>query len=407
MPTRAPAPSEPAALEVAPGTWFVPGWVNVAAFATADGLVLVDAGLAGDARRIHAAVRSVTDLPLHTVVFTHGHVDHAFGLRAFLEAGDRPRIVAHTGVADRFRRYARTAGYNARINAVQFGVDPEALRWPSADADFAWPDVTYTDALDLVVGGETFCLRHARGETDDGTWVWVPDRRVLACGDLFIGVAPNAGNPQKVQRYPEEWADASETLAGLGAEVLLPGHSDHRTGAATIRHLFTVQAEYLRSIVEQTIAGLNAGLPHDAIVAALEIPAHLLAEPTLQPLYDRPEFIARNVIRTYGGWWNGSPADLLPAPADARAREIAALAGGTAALVARARTLLATDDRSDADLRLACHLAEWAVLAAPDDPDARACAREAFGARAAAESSLMGRGIFGAAVRAAGAPPDA
>ena len=46
----------------------------------------VAAGLAGDARRIHAAVRSVTDLPLHTVVFTHGHVDHAFGLRAFLEA---------------------------------------------------------------------------------------------------------------------------------------------------------------------------------------------------------------------------------------------------------------------------------------------------------------------------------
>ncbi|MEI8001010.1 MAG: alkyl sulfatase dimerization domain-containing protein [Actinomycetes bacterium] len=403
MPTRAPGPSEPTALEVAPGTWFVRGWVNVAAFATDDGLVLVDAGRAADARRLHAAVRSVTDLPLHTVVFTHGHVDHAFGLRAFWEAGDRPRVVAHAAVAERFRRYTRTAAHNARINAVQFGVDPAALRWPSTDADFAWPDLTYTDALDLTIGGETFCLRHARGETDDGTWVWVPARKVLACGDLFIGVAPNAGNPQKVQRYPEEWADASETLAGLGAEVMLPGHSDHRSGAAEIHRLFTLQAEYLRCIVEQTLAGLNAGLRHDEIVAALVLPAHLLDEPTLQPLYDRPEFIARNVIRKYGGWWNGSPADLLPAPEADRATEIATLAGGTGALVARARTLLATGDT--ADLRLACHLAEWAGLAAPHDPDARACVREVFGARAAAESSLMGRGIFGAAVRATTDPP--
>lgn len=402
MPTRAPGPSDPVALEVAPDTWFVPGWVNVAAFGTADGLVLVDAGLAGDARRIHTAVRSVTDLPLHTVVFTHGHVDHAFGLRAFLEAGDRPRIVAHTGVAERFRRYARTAGYNAGINAVQFGIPPEAVRWPHTDADFVWPDVTYTDALDLEVGGETFCLRHARGETDDGTWVWAPRRKVLACGDLFIGVAPNAGNPQKVQRYPEEWADASTVLAGLGAEVLLPGHSDHRVGATEIARIFTLQAEYLRSIVDQTLAGLNAGLRHDEIVAALVIPAHLTDEPTLQPLYDRPEFIARNVIRKYGGWWNGSPADLLPAPAADRAREIAGLAGGTGALVARARALLATGD--EADRRLACHLAEWAMLADPTDADARSAVRAAFGARRAAESSLMGRGIFGAAARAAAEP---
>ena len=411
MPTRAesgdsPQPAAPdlPITEVAPRTWFVrPSWVNVAVFETDAGLVMVDAGFATDAATIHAAVRSVTDAPLHTVVFTHGHVDHAFGLRAFLKAGEHPRVVAHENVAARFRRYARTAGYNARINATQFRLDPEAVRWPQADTDFVWPDLTYRDELVLDVGGEEFHLRHARGETDDATWVWVPGRRALACGDFWFNVAPNCGNPQKVQRYPEDWATAAETMAGIGAELLLPGHDTFQTGADHIRRLFTVQAEFLRAIVDQTIAGLNAGLTHDEVVEQVEVPPHLAAEPSLQPLYDRPEFIARNVIRQYGGWWNGRAADLMPAPADARAREVAALAGGVDALVARARTL-ADPAAPGHDLRLACHLAEWALAAAPEDDDARACASEVFAARAAQETSLMGKGIFSAAARAAKPP---
>ncbi|MFM8305030.1 MAG: alkyl sulfatase dimerization domain-containing protein [Actinomycetota bacterium] len=400
MPTR-----DPVTL-VAPRTWFVtPSWVNVALFETDAGLVLVDAGFAADAATIHAAVRSVSDAPLHTVIFTHGHVDHAFGLRAFLDAGERPRIVAHENVATRFRRYARTADYNTRVNATQFSLDPADVHWPRDDTHFPWPDLTYRDTLVLDIGGEAFHLHHARGETDDATWVWVPGRTVLACGDFWLNVAPNCGNPQKVQRYPEDWADAAEAMAGLGAEVLLPGHDRFQVGAAHIRHLFTVQAEFLRSVVAQTVAGLNAGLTHDEIVEQVTIPEHLAAEPSLQPLYDRPEFIARNVIRQYGGWWNGRAADLLPAPADARAREVAALVGGVAVLVARARAL-ADPTAPDHDLRLACHLAEWALAAAPTDADARACAADMFDARSASETSLMGKGIYSAAARRARARPD-
>ncbi len=219
-----------------------PSWVNVALFETDAGLVMVDAGFADDAATIHDAVRSVSDAPLHTVIFTHGHVDHAFGLRAFLAAGDRPRIVAHENVAARFRRYARTADYNTRINATQFRLDPDAVRWPRDDAHFFWPDLTYRDSLVLDVGGEAFHLHHARGETDDATWVWVPGRAALACGDFWFNVAPNCGNPQKVQRYPEAWADAAEAMAGLGAEILLPGHDTFQVGADHIRRLFTATA---------------------------------------------------------------------------------------------------------------------------------------------------------------------
>ena len=36
-------------------------------------------------------------------------------------------------------------------------------------------------------------------------------------------------------------------------------------------------------------------------------------KPWLRPIYDHPEFIARNVYRLYGGWWDHNPANMLPA----------------------------------------------------------------------------------------------
>src|SRR5205823_5953566 len=78
-------------------------------------------------------------------------------------------------------------------------------------------------------------LTHARGETDDHTWLWWAARRILFTGDLFFWVAPNAGNPQKVQRYAAEWAVALRAMAARGAEVLVPGHGVPVVGAGRVR----------------------------------------------------------------------------------------------------------------------------------------------------------------------------
>ena len=80
-------------------------------------------------------------------------------------------------------------------------------------ADVAAPDLTYRDHLDLDIGGVPIQLFHAQGETDDHTWAWLPEQRAACVGDLFIWNFPNAGNPQKVQRYPEDWARALRTIA--------------------------------------------------------------------------------------------------------------------------------------------------------------------------------------------------
>jgi glyoxylase-like metal-dependent hydrolase (beta-lactamase superfamily II) len=64
------------------------------------------------------------------------------------------------------------------------------------------PYLLFDERVLLAAGELTFEVSHCRGETDDACWVWCPERRVVCSGDLVINAVPNAGNPQKVQRYP-------------------------------------------------------------------------------------------------------------------------------------------------------------------------------------------------------------
>ncbi|MGZ8763764.1 MAG: MBL fold metallo-hydrolase, partial [Acidimicrobiia bacterium] len=149
---------------------FVASFANVSALSTAEGLVLVDTGSAFLAANARAAIRTWSGRPLHTAVFTHGHIDHCFGVDLYeaeaAEAGSpAPRVVAHEAIGARFDRYRATNGYNAVINQRQF--QTPKLRWP---LEYRYPDETYSDRLKLEPGGERFELHHARGETDDHTW---------------------------------------------------------------------------------------------------------------------------------------------------------------------------------------------------------------------------------------------
>ena len=255
-------------------------------------------------------------------------------------AGPPPRSSRTTPCPARFDRYIFTAGYNTIINRRQFGFTD--LNWPT---EYRYPDRTYHDTLDLSVGGRGFSLRHEKGETDDHTVTWQPDSRVLCCGDLFIWASPNAGNPQKVQRYPREWAAALRRMLQLDAEFLLPGHGFPVMGADRVRTALTDTADLLDSLVDQTLAVMNAGGRLDDAIHAVRVPAALEARPFLQPVYDEPEFIVHTVWRQYGGWWDGNPATLKPAPERALAAELAALAGGAGALADRALELLALSPR--------------------------------------------------------------
>jgi glyoxylase-like metal-dependent hydrolase (beta-lactamase superfamily II) len=383
-------------VEVAPRTWFASQFSGCTAFETGEGLVLVDTGTKQFAPAIAAMLRQKTQAPVHTAIYTHGHIDHAYGLEAFLMPGQkRPRVIAQSAMPARFARYAATAKHNAALNARQFGGTVEAQ---SGDAYQAFgappvpPDTLYDEHLSITVGGVRFELNHCRGETDDHTWVWCPERGVVCPGDLFIWAVPNDGNPQKVQRYPWDRAKGLREMAACAPHSFCPGHGGPVAGdASKIVRMLTETAQFLETLVARTLAAMEAGSPpHVDIVTSLDLPKS--DSPWLQPVYDDTEFLVRNVIRYYGGWWSGRPSELKPAPRADLAREIASLSGGALSLARRAEALAAKGE-----FRLACHLADFALEAEPQNAAIQAKVAAVYEQRAEQETSLMTINIFNSA----------
>ncbi|MFQ5827793.1 MAG: alkyl sulfatase dimerization domain-containing protein [Candidatus Methylomirabilia bacterium] len=379
--------------ELVPGVFFLHAWANVTVLRTETGLVLVDTGNYAAREKTFATVRGMDAAPVFAAIYTHGHVDHACGLPPFLaeaKAKGWPalKIVAHRNVSARFDRYRATAQHNALINARQFSIPPS---WP---IDYNYPDTVYDDTFRFVAGSVRLELHHARGETDDHTWIWWPERRILFTGDQFFWTAPNAGNPQKVQRYAADWAASLRHMAACGADLLIPGHGVPIVGADRVRQALTDTIEWLDFLVNETLVRMNAGVSLDTIIHEVSPPEHLADRPYLQPVYDEPEYVVRNIWRLYGGWYDGVPAHLKPAREAEIGREVASLAGGAGALVHRARRLA-----SAGDLRLASHLIDWAAAAEPESREVHAARAEIYSARARASTALMTRGIFSAAAR--------
>jgi alkyl sulfatase BDS1-like metallo-beta-lactamase superfamily hydrolase len=398
---------------LADGLSVVESFSHVVSVRTDDGLVAFDTSGRQTAAAVIAAIRRWSDDRFHTLVYTHGHVDHVGGAGLFVaEAADRgdprPRVVGHENVAARFARYRTTNGYNLAINARQFGGLRGAMEGVGIGGaeqflpmDTPAPDVAFDDRMRVGVGGVDIELHHARGETDDHVWAWLPQRRTICAGDFFIWNFPNAGNPQKVQRYPLEWAAALREMAAQGAELFVPAHGLPIEGAARITRVLDEVAETLEDLVARTLEMMNAGEPLDRVLAEVRVDPKILERPYLRPLYDEPEFVVRGVWRLYGGWYDGNPANLKPAPAPLLAREICALAGGAGQLVKRAQELAEADE-----WRLACHLIELAAQAVPDDRTFHGVRADIYRRRRKRELSLMAKGIYGHAARTSAAIAD-
>ena len=378
--------------ELQDGLLGMKGIAGIFAIDTGDGLVLLDAGTQLDVDRTFDEVRKWRpETPLVAAIFSHHHVDHIFATARFEEEArekgwSQPVVYAHELTPRHFDRYIKTRGYNTAINKRQFAINMPGFQWP---VNFRYPDVTYASHLTFSRGDLTFELHHARGETDDHTWTWIPERKILVPGDMFIWAVPNGGNPQKVQRYVSDWADALDEMAGKNAELMIPGHGFPIFGAERVHEALTVTAGFVRDIEDQTLTMMNRGWPLDQVMHGLKLDEALMKKPYLRPVYDDPRFLVRMIWRRYGGWWEGEYDNLLPEPKARQATEWIRLAGGLGPVLERIGELIATGDEA-----LACHLAEMAYHAAPEDGDVHEVRAEAYRANSKLQVSSMARNIL-------------
>jgi len=413
--------------ELADGVALVESFSHAVVFRTGAGLACFDASGVQTGDAVAGAIRAWDPAPVSHLFYTHGHADHVGGSGAFAALAERhghprPHVIGHEHVAQRLDRYSYTNDLNLIINARQFGgvagdirlgvgdtsdpADGSSISARSGGRRFLpsatlRPDETFRSSHTVMVGDERIELHHARGETDDHLWAWLPQRRAVITGDFLIWNFPNAGNPQKVQRYPLEWAAALRRIAAHEADLLLPAHGLPIEGPERIQRVLSEIASALEQLVTDVVALMNGGATLDTIVHTVHVPADTLAKPYLRPLYDEPEFVVRNIWRLYGGWWDGAASRLKPSPDAQLASAVAELAGGVGVLVQRAEQAAA-----DGDLRLACHFADLAGWAAPDDAGVHAARAALYLLRRKSEPSLMAKGIFASAARESQAVVD-
>ncbi|MDP4302540.1 MBL fold metallo-hydrolase [Leptothrix discophora] len=246
---------------VADRVWFVQGESAMGSSANQNfisnaGVVLTDAGVVvidalgspALAQRLIDRIREVTPLPIHTVIVTHYHADHIYGLQVFRQAG--ARLVAHA----RSRDYIGSDTAERRLAASR----DELFPWIDEHTRVESPDLWlgeggHDEDVTLRIGGTDFVVRHAGpAHTPEDLIVSVPARGVLFSGDLvfrqrvpYVGVADSRA-----------WIAALDRMLAFDPKVVVPGHgpvsSEPRRDLATTRdyldHLREAMAEAARNM---------------------------------------------------------------------------------------------------------------------------------------------------------------
>ena len=121
-----------------------------------DGVLVTDPSNNGRGQSLKAEIAKITSLPVTTIVLSHEHYDHVGGTGVFPDA----EVICHINC-------------QANFDLDTLGDVPEV-------------DRTFSDRLDLTVGGKTVQLRYlGPGDGDATTIVYMPAEQIIATADMY------------------------------------------------------------------------------------------------------------------------------------------------------------------------------------------------------------------------------
>lgn len=375
------------AMQITAGIYVALGFGNTFLVTTPAGNVLIDTSNALTAGAHREALRAIDPRPPEYIILTHGHADHTGGVRYY--RGESTRVIAHEDHTEFMHYQHRVRGALDRRNASQFpdlfhGALPPFFP-PDAPVENeggqVLADIFVDEWYELRLGGLTFQIMHAPGETSDQLAIYVPERRALFIGDNYFGPHFAEGHPEWSESFPNlytlrgtttrhalDYVRTFDRLIPIRPEILLPSHGDPVYGEDVIAEKLTRYRDAIAYVHDETVRGMNAGRDVFTLMKSIRLPAEL----TVQESYGNLPISVRGIFEGYLGFFDGNPSHMFAySPADVSA-DLVELAGAPA-IVARAAALSVEGEHERALL-----LTDVALEADPDDVSAWQVRRDAL-----------------------------
>jgi glyoxylase-like metal-dependent hydrolase (beta-lactamase superfamily II) len=239
---------------------------NIALQVGDDGVLLVDTGLAANAEKVVAAIRTLSNKPIRYIVNTHVHPDHVGGndfigkLGSTIAGGN---VGAGAGVG---------AGIIAHENVLNRMSAPTGQQAPFPTT--AWPtDTDISKQKELFFNGESLQVIHQpAAHTDGDSIVYFRKSDVIVAGDLFVTTtypfidSARGGNITGIIAALNNMLDIAIPKAMQeGGTYIIPGHGRLTDEADLLeyRDMITIIRDRIQDGVKrgQTLEQVKAGKP--------------------------------------------------------------------------------------------------------------------------------------------------
>ena len=227
--------------------------------------------------------------------------------------------------------------------------------------------------VDLSQDGKLLVLREVLSQGTQGVWIAKGDSSPpIRLGDgVAHGLSRNLIEraADVLRKLPNVWYDTSSVCESDAIDTLLGNY-----------------ARAIRYVHDETVKRINQGLSLERIRAEVKLPEDLAKLPYLQPGYGTVPWSVNGIYKQYTGWYDFDPADLNPGSRVARAKALVEAAGGSAAIIARAK--------KESDPQVVVELLGVVIDAEPGNREARAARAAAFEMLGKAAGNTVERNVY-------------
>jgi len=189
-----------------------------------------------------AQIQTVSKEPVKYVIVTHHHQDHSGNIGKFVSNG--AEVIANEGLKKNLETYNPAQGKPAP------------------------PNVTYATDKTIKLGGVKVEIHHfGNAHTGGDSIVYFPGDKVVATGDVVVGIVPNVDYPFGGSAV--EWLTVLDKIAKLNFDTLVPGHSGQGKTTLTKAEFMDYKKKW-ETLVSRAEEQVAKGTPKEMLLASIK-----------------------------------------------------------------------------------------------------------------------------------------